>query len=197
MRLVPHMTRPTKNREKGTPTMTTVVDPRQSNYDAVAVMIRELKAKTVLQEDAEGVRNDFLMELMAGILNADSVDALYAAQNPNEGNGLVASKEFLDVPFIIESDNITWRLSDEKYQKNNGGLPFYAILNVKKMEDNTPVAVDAGGLTVVTSLFTMQKKGWLDAPRGMKFVGHEGSNGTYITLLPVALPAPNGKGRRA
>jgi hypothetical protein len=178
-------------------TVSTVVDPRQAAYETVTTMIQELRALAELQaESAEG-KNDFLVKLMAGILNAETLEDMFTAQSPDNG-GMIASKNFIDRPFKLSVGDIVWKLSDEKYRKNNSGLPFYAILQqVVEVETGEEHTIDAGGLTVVTTLFKMVKHGWLDTPKILKFVGTESSNGTFLTLALVTPPqSGNGKGKR-
>ena len=158
-------------------------------------MIRALSLEvTILPE--EQANTEFAMEVMNSVLSAESFSEVFESQEV----GMVSGKDFIDRPFLLKAEDITWRQTSEEYMKK-GAFPFWAILNVKELETGEEVTLDTGGQTLMAALFRLQKLGYFDPSTNpdytvegapLKIAGRSVASGnTVLFLRPVKLAAPS------
>lgn len=173
--------------------MSSVVATREQAETLVVEMLRDLKARA---QDAEelGNGNDFVVQIMANIIAADTFEEIFEAQSPDGPS----SKTFIDRPFLLTADGIRWMRSAPAYVAE-GAIPHYALLTVQDLETGDYVTLNAGGNSTVTALWKLEKKGYFDQPRGLRFSAIPTQSGREVIILrPVVIPTvpaakPNGK----
>lgn len=83
-------------------------------------------------------------EILESMLGAENEEALFSAQEATT----VASKDFIEIPFRLQAEDIRWYASAPNYVEQ-GGFPFYALLTVTTIQHGDRVVVNAGGLSVI------------------------------------------------
>jgi hypothetical protein len=128
--------------------------------------------------------DDFVMDLMETILSADTFDDIFAAQDA----GMLSGKDFCNRPFYLSADGVSYKRSTKE-----GGLPFYAMLNVTEVATGETVTINCGGKTFLAVLHALLAKGYFDASeenplgRAVVLIGTESENGAYLSLRPYVV----------
>lgn len=128
-----------------------------------------------------GVLDPAILEIMSGILNADSEDAIFAAANA----GTTSGKDFIDNPFMLKSEAIQWKKSAAAFQEQ-GGFPFYALMRVMDMMTGELRVLNCGGLSFLTTLWKLAQLGVIaqyDDNGGMPLVLTEKAASSGYTVL--------------
>ncbi len=167
--------------------MTSAVATREMP-EALAEMIREIAAIADSNlQDGRGTAEEFVAGIMTNILNAETFEDVFAAQD----SGGISGKDFTNRPFtILSNDDIIWAPSDLE----SSPFPFYAIMKVHPLDDpDNEVSVSCGGLTFVATIYTLMKRGYFDAvkyPEGRSLIltSTDATNGAYLSLRPFAQP---------
>lgn len=145
-------------------------------------------------QEAQVVENSptFVYDIMEAILNAESFDDIFAAQDA----GGLSGKEFTQRPFYLRGEDITIRKSTIE---GGDGLPFYAILTVTEIHTGEQHTLNCGGKTFMAVLYALRERGYFnDAPeegRAFVLIGTDSEAGyTYLSLKPFQqAPARRGK----
>lgn len=147
-----------------------------SNYQQVIMdMTRSLSALAEVQQDIG--TQDFVWQIMASVVESESIEDMFAAMEI----GLKSSKDFLDTPFELSADGISWRKSTVA---GDNGYPYYAVLDIFNLTTGEKETIAAGGMTTVAAIYKMQTAGWLNEPRGFVFKGKVAGNGTVVLIQP-------------
>lgn len=154
---------------------------------ALEKMTRELIAYA-----AENGNDDFVMDLMDRIIAADSIEAVFAAQEA----GMTSGQDFANRPFIIDKiDHSIWRPSKQA-NIDQGGYLVYAVFKATDYGTGDEVTLNCGGKTFVATLYSLMERGFFQeeyagrAPDGqcMMITSHEASGGAYLQLQPFKRP---------
>lgn len=176
--------------------MSTDITPANNaaaNLPEVRALIRRLEMDAVT-ETATADR----FAIMEAILAAESEDELFEKQEA----GTVSSKDYLNKPFRLLPENITWKKSGQSYI-DQGGFPFYVLLRVTEMATGDDIVIDCGSFSVISVLDKLlefdtedrepEKRSFerfrADGGRPLQFVGKQATNGTVVLLKPVAIEA--------
>jgi hypothetical protein len=160
---------------------------------ALSLMVREL-ANEATAAEANGTGDEFVMDLMERILNADTADAVFDAQE----SSMVSGKDFSSRPFVIASaDDIEWRRSTQ-VNTDGGGFPLYAVMRVTEIATGDEVMLNCGGKTFVTVLYALIKRDYFNAAlhpagRSLVIVAVPSPAGAYLKLQPFKRPESRGK----
>lgn len=141
-----------------------------------------------------GFSDEEIYGFMENILSAETEEEVFARQTMGD---MVASKDYLNKPFYLTSENIKWMKSSFQ-----GGFPFYAILKVTDAESGAEVTIDGGGVSFCAVLAKLQDLRAFDGfeetkGRPMQLIGKPTSSGNTVVLvqpLPTAARKRNGKG---
>jgi hypothetical protein len=161
------------------------VDRNQSAQDAVISFASELDALSTIDD---GTLDTSVLDIMSRILDATDEDAIFAAANA----GTKASKMFLNTPFRLPSNGITWKKSGAQYIEQ-GGFPWYALTRVIDLSTGEEETINGGGLSYVTTLYKLWKTGTLaryDADGGMPLIleGKPAVKGSIVLIKPFKMP---------
>jgi hypothetical protein len=139
---------------------------------------------------------DDALYIMDNILAAETEEELFARQEA----GATAGRDFVNRPFRLLPENVTWKKSNDGFIKQ-GGFPFWALLRVLDMETDEYVVIDCGGKSVVAVLDKLlqfddesrplQSRSFerfrAEGGRPLQFVAKPVSSGQAVLLLkPVA-----------
>jgi len=159
----------------------------QKDLPMVRRMLQQLAMEASV--DSTDLADDFVMQLLEGILNAESAEEIFEAQS----NGMVSGKDFAGRPFYLSSDNIQVK----KTAFTDGqGLPFYFILKVIAIDTGDEVILNCGGKTFMAVLQGLRNIDYFDVtdeyPMGRSIVlqSHNAPAGAYLTVAPYRVPAP-------
>lgn len=142
------------------------------NHGALREMVRDLRALSASDDQGS---SSFVMDLMDRILSADTVDAVFDAQD----NGMVSGQDFTSRPFIVRrSEDIQWRLSTK-----DNGFPFYAIFRAVEVATGEEVVLNCGGQTFVAVLYALQQRGYFE---------NQPESGNALVIISNATSGPNG-----
>lgn len=130
-----------------TPTMPAVALPPNTPPEVVAI-VNDLK-NVATEEDNLAVQ----FSIMGNILSAETEEDILAAGDA----GTLSSDEYVGIPFRVKDSAITWKFTADRYLKE-GAFPFFALVNIVDA-DNKPQTMTAGGMSVVATLYALQKKG--------------------------------------
>jgi len=150
-------------------------------HPALRSMVLNMAAE--VREASGEAADEFVLDLMNDILQADTFDAIFAAQE----KGTVSGQDFTMRPFTLREENISYRKSSKGV--NTGGFPFYALMKVTDMQTGDELSVNCGGKTFMAVLYALQTKGYFaEAPEGRSFMlkATESGEGAYLSLLPFA-----------
>lgn len=172
------------------------------DHPALRMMIRALALQSSFDDSASA--DDFAMRVMEGVLQAETEQDVYDAQEV----GMTAGKDFTDRPFFLYEEDISWKRSAEAYISQKA-FPFYAILNVTEIDTGEVVTLDCGGKAFVSALYRLTQMDNPDPfdldkyPNGkpLQIKAKPVPAGTVLFLKPVNLaaprivpdPVPNGK----
>lgn len=146
-------------------------------------MIRALAVQASFAEERGGSQ-DFVLSIMEGILSADSIEDIFAAQE----SGMIAGRDFTNRPFEVSNEGVTW-LRSGLAATNPNSFPFYAVLNVKTLDTGEEVTLGCGGQTFVATLWALQQKGYLEVPRALSLAATPTTDGkAYLSLRPFKRP---------
>lgn len=168
---------------------TDVAAPR--DLSAIRNVLGTIRQEIELSDSGE--YEGMILGILNDIANAESEEALFAAQDLPP---MTAGKDFLNIPFRLLEDNITWRPSTLQDDW------FYAILQVQRMDTGEWVTLDCGGRTFVTVLRKLQLMGGFERfneeggrPLMLTAKGSEGNQPLF--LRPVNLTPPEAAKTRA
>jgi hypothetical protein len=82
--------------------------------------------------------------ILETMLETATEEDLFKAQEA----GTVASKDFTEIPFRLQAEDVQWFASSPAYVEQ-GAFPFYALLTVTTIERGERVVVNAGGLSTI------------------------------------------------
>lgn len=166
-----------------TTTGTVVETNDSSKHPALRDMVRVM----ALEAEVSGAdkSDDFVMDVMENILQADSVEDIFAAQE----SGMISGKDFTARPFYLSTDGISIVRSNIE----GGGLPFYALLRVTEIATGEEVALNCGGKTFMAVLHALMKKDYFDVTdenplgRSVVIIGTPSPAGAYLSLKPFVI----------
>lgn len=138
------------------------------------------EAEVSAQENS--LNNTF--QIISRVFEAEDFDQVFAGQDA----GTIASKDFLNVPFLLGEDGI-------RYQKSNldAGMPYFAFLSVTRLDTGNDVVLNTGSPSVLAVLHKLgqlgyfEKRGDATGRAGFMFVGKPAANGTVVTIRPVTI----------
>jgi hypothetical protein len=154
------------------------------NHPKLRAMVIALGNETRLQ-GASTSADEFVMSLLEQILQAESFEDIFAAQ---ENGGSIAGQDFTMRPFHLKGEDITILPS-----RLDTGFPFYALMQVTEQQTGETVAVNCGGKTFMAVLYGLRENGYFTAEKGCPPEGRslmikatESGDGAYLSLLPFA-----------
>jgi hypothetical protein len=153
-------------------------------------MVRRMMQKLAMEAsvDSADLADDFVMQLLEGILNAESVEEIFESQS----NGMVSGKDFAGRPFYLSSENIQVKRTAFT---DGAGLPFYFILKVITIDTGEEIILSCGGKTFMAALEALRNLDYFDVteeyPLGRSIVlqSHNAPAGAYLTIAPYRVPA--------
>ena len=156
---------------------TTVDIPQQ--YPRIAAMMERLSIECSIQPE-EDFRYD-IAEIVENMLAGESPEEVFARQDA----GSLASKDFLNHPFLLHKDGITWKRSTM-----GSVFPFYALLRVTDISTGETRVINTGGATCIAVLDALVVRGYLDEEKGLMFVEKPTAAGFSVVMIrPVPVPA--------
>lgn len=125
-----------------------------------------------------------IASIMENILSGESEEEVFARQEI----GSTATKDYLNKPFALKAEDITWKAS---LLKGDGfTFPFYALLRVTDIESGEELTLNGGGATFVSVLWKLQQLSAFDGfenGRPLILVGKPTASGQTVVLLkPIA-----------
>lgn len=128
------------------------------------------------------------LDIMERIQEAETEEELFEAANA----GTVAGKSVAGRPFLIHE--FEWKHSARAFIEQ-GAFPFYALLRVTMLDTNKDQVLNCGGLTFVSVLDMLDRKGFLAAKMeklgGYPMVLESRATQTgFDVLIPHAYVAP-------
>lgn len=155
-------------------------------FARVQALMTRLSIEADLPES--NVTTDVILTIMDNMLDAATPEELWAAQEA----GATASKDFINRPFTLRTEDVTWKKSSIEGPTS---FPFYAMCNVTDLASGETVLLNGGGSSFVAVLSKLQEFEWLDGERAFQLVEKQtGSGKTVILMKPVAtVPAPGAK----
>ena len=131
----------------------------------------------------------FVLDIMESVLAAETVDAIFAAAE----SGGISGQDFVGRPFELSADGLDFVLTAELY-RNQGAFPFYARMRVTDLDTGEVSNVTCGGKSVVTILYALKSKGFLDAGFGLVIAEIPTASGMVaLTLKPYRKPEVKAK----
>lgn len=135
----------------------------------------------------DGVTDTSVLEIMSRILDATDEESLFAAANA----GTTPTKEFLNVPFMLKSDDVVWKRSRSEYIET-GGFPWYALMRVTNLQTGEEQTLNGGGFSFVSTLWKLGELGVMqkyDEDGGMPLIceGKPAGRGTVVLLKPFKM----------
>lgn len=121
----------------------------------VREMVLDLQKRHVVE--TEDTKTEYVHDLMADILSANTLEELFNAAQGDELSG----PEMVNKPFLLRPGGIKFYASKETYVMQ-GGFPFYARVECVDYVTNRLVHFACGGATVVVVLYALETKGFLD-----------------------------------
>lgn len=170
------------------------VDKNVSATDAVVAFAQELDGLSTI---VDGELDTSVLDIMSRILDATDEDAIFAAANA----GTKATKMFLNTPFRLPSDGITWKRSAAQFIEQ-GGFPWYALCRVVDLSTGEETTLNGGGLSYITTLYKLWKTGTLtkyDDDGGMPLIleGKPAAKGSIVLIKPFKMPiSADGKAKK-
>lgn len=130
-----------------------------------------------------------VVNIMESILNAEDENEIFAAVN----KGTVASKNYLNQPFLLKGSEITWKRSALVYRRQKG-FPWYSLPKVIDLTTGEERILNAGGWTFVFCLYRLLEvdafsKYEEDGGMPMILTGKAAASG-YTVVLPNRYQAP-------
>lgn len=124
-----------------------------------------------------------LSNMIEKILKAEDENAIFAAVN----EGTIATKDYLNNPFLLKRADITWKKSAEVY-RGEFGFPWYALTQVTDLTTGERVTLNGGGWKYVFALWRLIETGSFDKYEeegGMPLVltGRPTSAGYTVVLM--------------
>jgi hypothetical protein len=156
--------------------MTDVAMPAQ--FAAIQNLMGKL---TEAVNDPEAGSQYDIYSIMDNILAAESEEEVFTRQEA----GSTASKDYINRPFTLLAENITWRKTAAAYLEQ-GAFPFYAMCRVHDVNEEEEVVLNGGGASFVAVLSKLQDFGALDGKRQFMLVEKPVASGnTVILVKPV------------
>ncbi len=163
------------------------------HFPALAGMMHQLFEEAPPGETNALDKDAFVMSVMEQILNAESFDDIFAAQE----QGMTSGKDFTDRPFLLRGEDILIRPSTIE---SAGGFTHFAIFKVTEIASGEVFTLNCGGKTFMAVLFKLRDRGYFvgkDCPaegRPLVLRATEADSGTaYLSLLPFkGYVSPNG-----
>lgn len=164
---------------------------RTVTFEAIAKLMATLEE--VAESTSEETHKFDIFSIMENILTAETPEELWERQEA----GGISSKDYINQPFQLLADNLTWRRS--QLQGSSTTFPFYAMLRVHDMATDTEKIINGGGFSFVSVLSKLQEWNMLTDEYTYQLVEKQTSNGYNVVLIkPVAGPKPsNGSAKRA
>jgi len=151
-------------------------------FTAVANLMTRLS--DVAESTSEETHKYDILSIMENILNAETPEELWERQQA----GGLSSKDYINKPFQLLSDNLTWRKST--LTGSDTTFPFYAMCRVNDVESGEEKVVNGGGFSFVSVLSKLQEFGMLDEKHTYQLVEKQTSAGYNVVLImPVATAA--------
>jgi len=163
----------------------TTVAALEETHPGLAAMIRGLAVEASFAE-TNGDAETFVLNIMEGILSAESEDEIFEAQEAGGTSG----KDFANRPFTVNDSGIVWRISNIE---NDKGFPFYAMMTVTEIATGEEVTLTCGGKTFVCVLRALQMKGALKEPKPLVIISTPSPNGAFLSLRPYRVAKTTGK----
>lgn len=171
--------------------------PDDAARTAVFKKIAAFAAKLDLESTIDdGEIDPTVFEIMAGILGADTEDAIFAAAN----KGTIATKTYLDQPFLLKRADIQFKLSGRRFTEE-GGFPYYALLRVTDLATGEIVTLNGGGKSFLTTIWALQKSNSFEryeetGGMPMVLIGKIASSGNIVVIpkkyiLPTIIRQPS------
>lgn len=175
----------------------TAVIVTEKKREILRAMVTTLKLETELDTSEGMSTEDFVFDIVESILSAETEEEIFDAQEAGSESG----KEFIDRPFFLTEDGLTFRRS---MIPTPGSLPFYAMMDITEISTGEEHVVSCGGISVVSVLFSLRAKEFLNAekyPTGkpLVLIGKSTAAGyTRLEIRPYRLPEvkPSGKTQR-
>ncbi len=155
-----------------------------NEHSALVAMLEDLNNVAVQDENEERDIQKFLADIMDNILSAESFEDIFEAQNA----GMTSGKDFADIPFFVE--DVEWRRSTITNDDGKVAFPFYAIMKVHPQDDpDKTVVLNTGGLTIVSTIYALWKKGYFKESRLVRIKRTETDAGrAFLSLWAVKQP---------
>lgn len=153
--------------------------------DGILQFAQQIDLASTLDDAAA---NPAVMQIMESILNAaDDEDSIFAAANA----GTLSSKEWKNHPFRLQEVDIQYKRSAVTYREQ-GGFPWYSLLQVTDLEDGVLKPVTCGGYSAVTTIWKLQLSGVLakykdEGGMPLQFVGKQTSRFEVILVQPFRM----------
>ena len=155
----------------------------EETHPALVTMIRQMKASAAMVTQS----GDFVMDLMEKILQADTFEDIFDAAE----SGMISGKDFAGRPFVVASaDAVQIRPSNKT---ENGGFPFYAVLNVTEIATGEETVINCGGKTFMPTLWALLTKGYFEEERALTILSVPSDAGAYLLLKPYRRPEVSAK----
>lgn len=126
------------------------LDPAQVP-EAVRHLLDRLNQSAIYEGSATAA-----VEIMNGILQAETLDEIFAAGEAGTKSG----KDNAGRPFVLTDGCIEWKRSAPGYVQT-GGFPFYALARVTFLDNGQEAVLDCGGYTVVSVFESLERRGFL------------------------------------
>jgi hypothetical protein len=139
--------------------------------------------------------DEFVLDIMEAILAADTVEGIFAAAE----SGGVSGQDFVNRPFNLAGDGLTFPLSAKQYREA-GGFPFFARAIVTDIATGETVTVSCGGKSVVAIFYALELKGFLVGDgQNLVLVERDTESGySALSVRPYVISSKNsGKNRSA
>lgn len=168
----------------------------ERNHDLLTPEMRQFARAISLEASFDdSASNPAVLQIMQNILTAEGEDEIFAAANA----GTTAGKEYVDKPFLLKQDDIHWKKSGAMFAEQ-GGFPFYALMNVTDLETGEyPRVINCGGYTFLTTMWKLAQGrilGQYEDKGGMPLIirGKPASQGVVLIPQKFIMPkTPNGK----
>lgn len=173
---------------EGTATENTVA--KTITFEAVAKLMATLSE--VAEATSQETHEYDILSIMENILTAETPEELWERQRA----GGISSKDYINKPFQLLSDNLTWRRST--LQGSSTTFPFYAMCRVKDLESGQEKIVNGGGFSFVSVLSKLQDFGMLTEDYTYQLIEKQTSAGYNVVLIaPVATAGSAKRATRA
>lgn len=163
---------------------------QRSDFPALAQAIVEIGTEAQNNQMFTTDQNrDFVHGVLENILNAESWDDIFEAQD----SGMQSGKDFVGIPFLIASAaDIEWRTST-KGDTSQGAFPYFAVITATELQTGEPVTFGCGATTFCVALHQLKKRGYFDDQpeegRALVIQEHPTDEGrSYLTIRPYKQP---------